>query len=112
VSATAGTLISSGVAAGTFGWNIPLAYGDTGIRSVQEFQFLTTNSGIFAVVLCKPLANLTVREANVPAEKDYLLETGFSMPTIKDGAFLSFLVLPNASIASAPIYGSVQTVWG
>ena len=112
VSTTAGTLISSGVAARTFGWNIPLLPGDLGIKSVQSFTFETTNSGIFALVLCYPLGALAIREANVPAEKDFLIDTGLAMPRIYDDAYLSFLVLPNASIAAAPIYGSIQTVWG
>lgn len=112
VSTTVGTLISSGVADGTFGWNIPLMNGDTGIRSVQSFTFVTTNGGIFALVLARELGALTIREADVPAEKDFLLDTGLSMPEINDGAFLNYLILPSASIAAAPIYGSIQTVWG
>ena len=112
VSTTSGTLISSGIAAGTFGWHIPLVNGDTGIRSVESFTFLTANGGIFALVLAKDLGALAIREANVPAEKDFLIDTGLAMPEIADGAYLSFLVLPNASIAAAPIYGSIQTVWG
>lgn len=114
LAATAGTIISSGASSGAMSnaWFIPLEDGDTGIRSVQSFRFLTANGGIFALVLCKDLGMLSIREANVPAEKDFLIDTGFNMPVIPDNAYLSFLVLPNASIASAPIYGNIQTVWG
>lgn len=111
-STVSGTLISSGVAAGTFGWNIPLQNGDTGIRSVESFTFLTANGGIFALVLAMDLGHVAIREANVPAEKDFLLNTGFKMPEIKDGAYLNFIALPNASIAAQPFYGSLQIVWG
>lgn len=106
-----GTLISSGVAAGQFGWQIPLAQGDTGIRSVESFTFLTGNGGIFALVLCKDLGHVAIREANVPAEKDFLLDTGLNMPQVYDGAYLNFLALPNASLAAQPFYGSMQFVW-
>lgn len=114
LSTTAGTIIHSGPSAGALSntWMIPLAQGDTGIRSVQEFTFLSANGGIFALVLCKDLGSMSIREANVPSEKDFLVDTGFNMPVIPDGAYLSFLVLPNASIAGAAIYGNIETVWG
>lgn len=111
-STTAGSVASSSVAAGSFGWSIPLQKGDRGIRSIQSCQFLASPGGIFALVLCKELGMVATIEANVPAEKDFLLNTGLSMPEIQDGAFLSYLVLPSASIAAARIYGTVQTLWG
>lgn len=114
VSATAGTIIHSGASSGAMSnaWFIPLADGDSGIRSVQSITFTTANGGIFALVLCKELGTVGIREANVPAEKDFFLDTGLSMPPILDQTYLSFLVLPNASIAGAAIYGSTQLVWG
>lgn len=114
VSTTAGTIISSGATAGarSNSWMIPLADGDTGIRSVESFTFETVNGGIFALVLCKDLGAQSIREANVPSEKDFLVDTGWNMPIIPDGAYLSFLVLPNASIAAQPIFGNIETVWG
>ena len=109
---TSGTLISSGLAAGQFGWHIPLSGSDTGIRSVESFKFLSSNGGIFALVLAKDIGGISIREANVPAEKDFLIETGINMPTIEDGAYLNFLALSNSSISSQPFYGSLQFVWG
>jgi hypothetical protein len=111
-SATAGTVVNTGTTAGLFGWSIPLAQGDTGIRSVQSFQWLTPNGGIFALVLAAELGFHAIREANTPTEKDFFIETGFNPPQIFDGAFLNYLVLPNASIAATPIIGTINTVWG
>lgn len=111
-STFSGTLISSGVAAGTFGWNIPLQNGDTGIRSVESFTFLAANGGIFALVLAVDIGAISIREANIPAEKDFFIDTGSAMPEIKDGAYLNFLALSNASIVSQPFYGSLQIVHG
>lgn len=109
---TSGSLISSGVTAGTFGWSIPLLQGDTGIRSVESFTFLSANGGIFALVLAAELGLVAIKEANVPAEKDFLTDTGFSMPVIKDGAYLNFIALSNSTIAAQPFYGYLHTVWG
>ena len=111
-AAIAGSVASSSVSAGNIGWSIPLQGSDRGIRSIQSCQFITAGGGIFALVLCKDLSMLSIRGADIPAEKDFLLDSGLSMPEIEDGAFLSFLVLPSASIANAPIYGNIQTVWG
>jgi len=111
-TAVSGELITSGVAAGNFGWNIPLQQGDSGIRSVEGFTFLTANGGIFALVLAVPLGSLAIREANVPAEKDFITENGLALPEIKDGAYLNFLALPSGSLATVPVYGSIGVVWG
>ena len=108
----AGSVVNSGPVAGSRGWKIPLQGKDTGIRSVENFEFLTANGGIFALVLAKDIGVVSILEANVPAEKDFLIDTGLNLPPIADGAFLSYLILPSASVANAPIYGSIQTVWG
>ena len=107
-----GTLITSGTGANMFGYTIPLLQGDTGIRSVQNVQFETANGGIFALVLCKPLGMVSIREVSVAAEKDFMLDTGMNMPRIYDGAYLNFLALPSGSLATVPIIGTIQTVWG
>lgn len=110
---TYGTLASAGTSAGTFGWSIPLAYGDTGIRSVQSVTFLAAGGGIFSLVLCVPLgAAFTAPEANIPSEKDFFLDHSFNMPEVVDGAFLSFLACPGGSLAAVPVYGTATFVWG
>lgn len=108
---TYGTLMSSGVGAGQFGWAIPLQRGDTGIRSVQKINWLSSNGGIAALVLVKPLGILDVREANQAAEKDFFLDMGFRAPVVADDAYINFLGLANASVLSQPIYGTVEFCW-
>lgn len=105
------TLITCGTTAGSTGPFITLLDGDTGIRSVESFTFETANGGIFALVLCIPIATTTIREITAPVEKDFLLDTGASLPRIYDEAYLNFLVLPNASIAAAPIFGIAEIIW-
>jgi hypothetical protein len=110
-----GALITSPGSAGgrnVFGWSIPLAPTDRGIRSVQDFTFFSGNGGIFALVLAKELGSMSAREPGITAEKDFLLDSGFSLPEIHDNAFLSFILSANGSIANTPFLGSIQTVWG
>jgi hypothetical protein len=108
-------LISSGSSATfypQFGWHIPLAQGDLGIRSVESITFEGACGGIMALVLVADLAAHTIREPFVTAEKDFLVDQGFAMPEVKDGAYIGMIGSANASIASQVFYGSIQTVWG
>lgn len=112
-TAQVASVISSGlnVATSTTGPFIPLEQGDQGIRSVESFQFESANGGIFALVLCVPIATTSIREINAPVEKDFFKDTGMSAPRIYDGAYLNFIILPTASIQAAIIMGTVETIW-
>jgi hypothetical protein len=115
VATNTASLITSGVlgGAGTTGQMGPfitLAQGDTGIRSIQSITFETANSGIYAVVLCKPLANMVTREITAPSEKDFYIDNGGAMPEIKDGAFLALLGL-SQNVIGQPLMGTIETVW-
>jgi hypothetical protein len=114
-STIAGTLITSPtttLSPANFGWSIPLDPRDRGIRSVEDFTFFTGNGGIFALVLAKELGSMCVRGLNAPAEKDFLIDSGFSLPEIHNNAFLSYIFMPNGSVSAVPFLGSIQTVWG
>lgn len=105
------SLITSGAAAGNFGYAIPLASGDVGIRSVESITFSAPNGGIAALVLVKPLANTMLREVTSPVERDFFIDFA-SAPRIRDGAYLNFLAMPNATLAAAPIIGQADFIWG
>jgi hypothetical protein len=109
---SAGTIVSSGLAAGMTGPFIPLQVGDKGIRSVQSFTWETSNGGIFALVLCVPIATTSIREINAAVEKDFVLDTGLACPRIQDGAYLNFIGLPFGNIQSQQIIGTVEIVTG
>jgi hypothetical protein len=49
-AAIPGSIASSSLAAGAFGWDIPLQQGDRGIRSIQSCQFLAGGGGSFAFI--------------------------------------------------------------
>lgn len=105
-----GTLVQSGIIAGTTGPFIRLRQGDRGIRSVESITFYASNGGLAALVLVKPLAVISLQETTAFAEWDFLTMKG-SLPKIYDGAYLNMLCCPNGSFAAAPIVGSMTVIW-
>lgn len=107
------TIVNSGVAGALHvnGPFIPLAQGDTGIRSVQSINFQNTAGGLGVLVLCKPLATFMTLETTAPAEFDFIKDK-LVLPVIEDGAYLNLLCNPSATIAGAFIQGDATFVWG
>lgn len=103
----------SGTAANNYGPFLPLASGDTGIRSVQTITMsAASGSGTAALVLCKPLITLPITTAGVYAERDLLNQLP-SLPKIEDDACLTWLYFPGAATAAnTNIFGHIQSVWG
>ena len=73
-SAPIGQIEYTGTGAGKYGPFMPLAAGDTGIRSVQQFNYSVTHgaSGVTNVVLCRPLLMLPITTASVMSERDLI----------------------------------------
>jgi hypothetical protein len=94
-----------------FGAFIPLKPGDLGIRSVESIQFFSSNGGLAALVLVKPIATLMTKEITAWCEFDFLKDK-MELPRIYDGAFLGLMVMPSATIAAVPIIGEITTIWG
>lgn len=106
-----GSIITSdGAAVNTAGPFIPLQQGDTGVRSIESVTMNGADVGLFTIVLVKPIAQTQIRGIDAPVEKDYLLETG-TLPEIKDDAYLSWIVLPQGSLAATPIHGTIKVIW-
>jgi hypothetical protein len=103
----------SGVAANNYGPFLPLASGDTGVRSVQSLTLsAASGAGTAALVLCKPITTIPITTAGVFAERDLVNQLP-SLPVIQDGACLVWLYFAGAATAaSTNIYGNIQTVWG
>jgi len=106
-----GTLITTAantnVCAGPF---LPLQAGDTGVRSIETVTFLTGDVGLIAFVLVNPLADLTLYDITAASERDYATD-GYSMPIIKDDAYLNFICCPSGTLSAAAIHGTIETVY-
>jgi len=106
-----GTVITSApTTLGTAGPFIPLQAGDSGVRSIQQVEFLTGDVGLIALVLVKPLASASIFDITAPVEVDYLIDQN-QMPIIRDDAYLNMIVHPSGTLASAPIQGLIETMW-
>jgi len=89
---------------------IGLQAGDSGVRSIESVTMLGIDTGLFALVLVKPLAQTCFREITVPYEKDYLIPTT-DVIKIYDDAFLGFLCLPLGSLAATVLRGDLKVIW-
>jgi len=105
-------IVYSGTGAGKFGPFFPLAVGDAGIRSVQQFNLSASYvSGVLNLVLCKPLMTLPITTLGVTAERD-LVNQFMSMPKIHDGACLAWLMLAGAATpVGTPLSGHLEFGW-
>lgn len=106
-----GTVITSAPKTnGCAGPFVPLQAGDTGVRSIEQVEFLTGDVGLIALVLVKPLASASIYDITAPVEVDYLIDQNI-MPIIKDDAFLNMIVHPSGTLAAAPVEGLIETMW-
>jgi hypothetical protein len=110
-SAAIGTITTAGTATSTQSAPfIPLQFGDTGVRSIESVTMLTPDTGLFALILVRPIATTQLRSITAPSEKDYFIDSGL-VPIIEDDAFLSYICLPNGSLSGIPIYGDTKFIW-
>lgn len=110
-----GTVQTGGIISGagaTFrgGPFIPLASGDSGIRQINSVTFTSANGGLLALVIVKPLATLTVREASTTAELD-MVTMLTPLPRVYDGAFISYIQYNTSSQASTFVSGRLEFIW-
>lgn len=73
----------------------PLANGDSGVRSIKSVQMLTTDTGLFTLVLVKPLATFATVDFNAPMEKNFHYDNAWALPKIEDDAYLNVVRLSN-----------------
>ena len=109
-----GTVLHSQQASSSFVNNGPflsLQGNDSGVRSVQSVTIGGTGDvGLFALVLVKPLASISLFETTAVSETDYLVDAS-SLPVIEDDAYLNFIAMPTGTLANAPIFGMIETTW-
>lgn len=83
---------------------------DTGVRSIQSVTMLGSDTGLFSLILVKPIGWTAIKEITAPYEKDFWVSQNL-LPEIKDDAFLSFLILPQGSVTGIPIFGDLKVIW-
>ena len=89
---------------------IPLQAGDSGVRLVESVQMNGADTGFFAIVLVKPIAELVIRGIDAPYDKDFLLFAN-ELNIIPDDAYISMAVLPNGSLSGLAVRGLLKSVW-
>ncbi len=89
---------------------IPLQGDDRGVRLIESVTMTGADTGFFALVLVKPLAETIIRGLDAPYDKDMLLFAN-ELEQIKDDAYLSLLARPNGSLAGLAVRGGIISVW-
>ena len=108
-----GSITCSGTGSGKYGPFLPLAGGDSGIRSVQSITFSASHtSGVANLVLCRPLLTLPMTTVGVAAERDLMNQVP-SLPRVFDGANLSWLMYAGAGTpVNSSFFGHLDFAWG
>jgi hypothetical protein len=113
-----GALVSAVLATGGLIPFVPLEAGVKGVKRVDLVNFSVANGGLCCVVLVKPLEvtqaleSVSVAGIGTAVEKEAMRLRG-GMVEIKDGAFLGIIGQGVAgSLASSPLVGTIETVWG
>jgi len=89
------------------GFFIPLAAGDTGVRSITSVQFGgSMAAGVLNFTLCRPFVDLPIQVAAIAVERNLILHTP-RVTQIVDNAALMFL-LNAATTSSGNIVGSLR----
>jgi len=110
-TANVGNIVSasdSSAVAGRRSAFIPLAGGDSGIRSIEGVTLSTGSGGFFVMVLVKPLTHVQMLEVGVPAEIQHIPQRAGVVPKLENGAYLNMIALVNNTAAIAPFRGHIQ----
>lgn len=93
-----------------------------GIQRVNRLTFTTPPGGLYALYLIKPLATFqhyhdALLQADTTGVKhaievDFALKDGWRMPTILDGAHLSFFMRGNGGNRTITLLGTADFIWG
>jgi hypothetical protein len=114
VSAIVPHIVHSGTAVNNFGPFIPLAAGDLGVKSVENFQLSagSASASTATLVLCKPLAQIPLPITFVSSGRDMIFNLP-TMPRIYDGACLNFLLCAGSTTAASTNFeATLDFVWG
>jgi hypothetical protein len=90
---------------------LPLADGDTGVRSIETFRMTSgSDVGLICLVLVKPLATTIVRGIDAVNEVDYLSDYP-SLPIVEDGAYLNYICNAQGTLSATALHGLAEFTW-
>jgi len=109
-------ILHSGNAAGRYGPFLPKQGGDTGIARINSFTWSGgtpyTGSGIVALCICEPLADIAIPVSGMWSERDLVNQLP-SLPQVEDGACLGWLLFSTgATTLNSPFTATVDFAWG
>ena len=111
-----GMVPHSGNAATRYAPFLPLLPGDTGIRDIENFTLsggtAYTGSGQLVLHLVKPLWQIPIPASGILTERDFVNQLP-SLPQIKDGACLRFLLFQTgATTNTSPLIVAADYAYG
>jgi len=114
--AYASRVLHSGNASGRYGPFLPMQGGDTGVRSIQSITLsggtAYTGSGVLAICLVKPLADIAVPVTGMWSERDLVTQLR-SLPKIADGACLAWMMFSTGATTNlSPVSTALDIGWG
>lgn len=111
-AANIGTLVGSRASAANMIAQpfLPLASGDSGIRSITSVTPISAMGGNASLVLVKSLLNVATRETNMTQE--WPIARMGQQVQVLDGATLALIERPSGSISGFPVVGHIQVTWG
>jgi hypothetical protein len=110
-------VIHSGTAAaGRYGPFLPKQGGDLGIARVNSFTWsggtAYTGTGTGALVICKPLLDLSIPVTGMWSERDLVNQLP-SLPKVEDGACLAWMLFSTAATTNnSPFWATIDFGWG
>lgn len=92
-----------------WGYHLPLASGDNGVRAVEDYTWSGANTGTFTCFLMHPIAEIVLPTATVSNEVDYVHQIA-EAEQIYDGACLSFMTYLSATTGHT-VGGNIRYGW-
>ena len=94
---------------------VPLGAGCKGVKSVQSVIFDTPPGGAYCLYLVKPLIDLSnysgTGNNSLAKQSINLVQNGFHMPRIYDGAALSWLHYHTGTTSTTSWFGYFKFIW-
>lgn len=109
-------ILHSGNATGRYGAFLPKQAGDTGIKSIESFNWsggtAYTGSGVVALCVARPLLDIALPVTGMWSERDLVNQLP-SMPQVLDGACLVWLLFgTGATTTASPFTAALDFGWG